>query len=496
MPGDWPPQPKRFKAVPVKGEASKIDIGGERDTFPFKEKVGETPTFSVVSAPSDSNTEPARSFHLDKLSNSHGRDFEVGEAKAIWGDEFGNIYGSLNIKGDNVENLEMVINYQSDAGFKVRGLLHETDIPRIIEASRLLRSHGIDTEKIERFIRPDELVVKGKRMTMEQVKEMLLRKAETESEEDIDLAKAKKFLEEEEFLFAVRSFQVTERVSDLVEQNEDTLDTFMAKIFSFINMRESIEAARQGRSPEHFDATNNEDMARYFMEYLPKRFALNLAKIHSLGVSHRFLHNQNVSMAGGIYDLASLRGKGLRESDEPIRAKDIHKDFGEFAPGLDILGKVGRYIKWPQEEKEEKQEELRKKFYLNFYKTYLDNALDALLSMKILPPPPDFREFQEKAIITIAEEIARHGDGKVETSDLSQKISDQFKDEVFKWLSTAIKFPGRFPGGSTDENLLNDRREMVKNVTEKITGMSNSLSPEEIHALLVSKLKEKTQTSQ
>jgi hypothetical protein len=471
---------EKFNAIPVKGETYKADMGKEKDMFPFKEGVEGTSTFSVVSAPIDSDPKSARSFHLNKLSDSHGRDFEVEEAKAIWGDEFGNIYGSINIKGNNMENLEMVINYESVAGFKVRGLLHETDIPRIVEASRLLRSHNIDTEKIERCIKPNELVVKGKRMTMEQIKEMLLHKAATESEEDIDLEKAKKFLQQEEFYFAVRSFQVSERVSDLAEQDETTIKPFMSKIFSFINMRESIEAGREGRSAEHFDAKNDEDIARYFREYLPKRIALNLAKFHSLGISHRFLHNQNISMAGGIYDLASARGKGLRESDETVTAKDIRTDFGEFFYGLTTIADPGKYIKLPEEKRKEQQE----RSYINFYKTYLDNALNSLMSMNILPPPPDFREFQYKAVETIAEEISQNGSGNTENiPDFSQKIRDQFSDKVFQWLSTAIMFPS----GS----LLNNRKEVVKDAAEKIATMSSPLSPQEVHDLLMEKLRQK-----
>lgn len=254
----------------------------------------------------------------------------------------------------------------------------------------------------------------------------------------------------------------------------------MVKIFTFINMRESIEAGREGRNPEYFDASNDEDIARYFGEYLPKRIALNLAKLHSLGITHRFLHNQNVSMAGGIYDLASLRGKGLRESDEAITAEDIRKDFGEFLMGVHMIGDIGKHRGWS----EEQQKELGKKSRINLYKTYLENAIDAILAMKILPPPPDFREFQNKAIETIAEEIINSGNAAEDIPDFSERINDEFKDEIVQWLSVAVMFLGR----RRDKR---EGREMVSSITGKIMDMSRPFSSEEVHDLLMEKLKAK-----
>src|SRR5439155_114 len=118
------------------------------------------------------------------------------------------------------------------------------------------------------------------------------------------LPQVEAYLKNNEFFFTVRGLQVTERFRDLEEiQTQEQFRQIMGRVFTFINARERIEAQRQHRQQRLLSPDSDADLEYYFTDYLPKRAATNIAKMHKLDLTHGFLTSHNVSLAGSIYDL-------------------------------------------------------------------------------------------------------------------------------------------------------------------------------------------------
>lgn len=337
---------KRYGSRQVAGE-SITSIVKEGNRFPFrKELESQIPTFSVVPGEEGMGVSGVS---LDKVSQHHGRDLEVGDTRAIWGDEYGTIFGSLNIKGNVTDDLRIQRDRYSSSGFRVHGLQEMGYRTRLEHASQLLRQNGVETEKIEEIIKPHELVIDGERLPMEDVKKRLVeelrtRIAKNEEREGMlsaqkplteqDLPAVEKYIQDAEFIFTVRSLQTTERMRDLEEvQSEEQFHQMMERVLRFVNIREEIEAKREGREARHFDAQNSEDTRSYLAEYLPARLGQNLAKIHNLDLFHGFPTSQNSSMAGGYYDLDSIQGV-FPVDREFVTKEEIRDDLSMSVSGL------------------------------------------------------------------------------------------------------------------------------------------------------------------
>lgn len=337
-------------AVPVKGgivPQSTFFQKEEADTFPFRDYVdSHIPTFSVIQFTRDIEKPGYKNnFELSIPSVLHGRSSEVnlspdGQIGLVWSDENGIVFGSVNIKGNNLENPRIQKDKYSPTGFRVRGLQEAPSLSRITEVSRILRKRGVETEKIEQVIKPLELIYKGKRVSIEDFKKRLLDSARediqknkaiflepSEDERALsveDLERIEELINTTEFYFSVRGQQLTERFRDLERpKTEEEFRTFISKVFSFINVREEIEAKKEERATRKLEAGSEEDVNYYFTDYLPRRLAVNIAKMHNAGLTHGFLTSHNVSLAGSIYDLDSVYGALVGDSKQPAPEEDI-----------------------------------------------------------------------------------------------------------------------------------------------------------------------------
>ncbi|TSC54277.1 MAG: hypothetical protein LiPW16_72 [Microgenomates group bacterium LiPW_16] len=337
----------------IVGEIGEIQVDTEDDhsRFPFLRYFVDPhiPRFSVVKIPKDQIGEDDLNKNLFKLKRPtrlHGRSFEVVLTEkspgVIWSDENGILFGTVNIKGNNLDAPYVQADRFSPAGFRVVGLQDGDVLERIIAASRLLRKKGIETEKVEVVIKPHNLIIGSRKMGMGEFKKWLIAKAETDSYERSrierrTLPKVEKYIENSDFYFTVRGMQVMERPHDLgMVRNENGFKEILVRVFAFINVREKIEAQKEGREVQLLNVEKEEDINYYFTDYLPQRLAVNIAKIHNAGLAHGFLNGHNVSLVGSIYDLDSINGEPL--GDEVITIAEMRQDL------FDALGAMGTVV--------------------------------------------------------------------------------------------------------------------------------------------------------
>lgn len=336
---------KVIKAVPVKSE-QVVNIKGaeirESEHFPF---AGFPPTVSVVSIPEEQAPQEEFSDNLVDLvqtSRHHARSYELPlpreSAGQVWEDEFGIMFGSVNIKGNNLADPKVEKDQYLPQGFRVKGMLEADMVDRVTMVSQTLRSVGVDTEKIEAIIRPQELVAAGRRMTVQEFKEFLLKRVSEDKPTSLmaslfgedrsiraeEIGDVERYLDGLNLLFVVRSQQMAERPRDLeAVLDEESFNEIIARTFGFINAREQIEAQRDGREPKVLSPDNPDDVEYYFTDYFPRRLARNIARMHNAGLTHGFLTAHNVSLTGSIYDLDSVYGEVLGDHIPPAYTKDI-----------------------------------------------------------------------------------------------------------------------------------------------------------------------------
>lgn len=417
--------------IPVKGEPIRQvgDVSiAESEHFPFRDF---PPTISVVRIPDGAEAQQdlaANLVDLVQTSAHHARSYEIPLPKSqigtIWLDRNGILFGAVNIKGNNLEDPRIERDDNSPSGFRVNGLLEETALERIVMVSELLSALGIDSEKIEAIIRPEELIVDGRRVTIEEFRTFLMDKTRSDSSAPKpfslgwltgqaadktvtteDLPDVDRFLKNLSLVFIIRSQQVPERPRDLEQaKTPEEFNRMMSRVFAFINTRDAFEAQSEGREPRVLSADNPTDVEFYFTDYLPKRLAVNIAKFHNAGLTHGFLTGHNVSLAGSIYDLDSVYGPILGDKLEPDQKEDIIKLIDELGSTFSIQrsdrvgSKFGRQIPYFKEALAGKY---MHRFFVSFVETYLGNRefdvdLDAYSQTERSEYLSEMREYIDK----------------------------------------------------------------------------------------------------
>ena len=335
----------------VKGQSVRVFSGieiGKGENFPFREYTpgsDATPAFSLVISDQDN---PQAPFLLRSPSIHHGRSSEVvtttkpDNPLLLWANKEGILFGAVNIKGNNLLDPKVELDHHFVSGFRIFGLQADGTLAHVLKTSQMFSDLGIEAESIVRVIKPEELIIDGKRCNIEQFKQYLYDKAVKEAEDPPrkgimdrrtspakeDLGKIKQYLDKADLYFTVRGLQVQERPKDLLEvQDKQSFEKMMGRVFKFINAREKMEAVREGRAPRILDAQNETDLMFYFEEYLPKRLAKNVAKMHNAGLAHGFLTSHNVSLAGSIYDVDSV-------SQVADSGAEIKQDFADFCRSM------------------------------------------------------------------------------------------------------------------------------------------------------------------
>lgn len=272
---------------------------------------------------------------LIQTSPFHGRSYEVkvnGKRNVIWEDHYGNLFGSLNTKGNNLKNPYIDKSSTNPSGYMVYGLQETDSIARLVEASEILRAFNVDTEVIERVFEPAELPINGRMVPLPEFKKKLVQavmKRKTDENPGFtpeDIPAISKFLEATTFYTTVRGHQVEERLQDLLMiPDRKNFKAVLEPILNYVNVEEDIKGRRNPRH-EHtlFDINSDVDINVFLSAYLPIRLAKNVACMHALGLVHRYLHVGNISVVGSIYDLDSVKGKLL--GDDEVTHEDKMND--------------------------------------------------------------------------------------------------------------------------------------------------------------------------
>ena len=359
---------------------------------------------------------------LIQPSRHHARSYEIpADGQPLWQDEYGIVYGITTVKGNNLEDSKVEKDSNASLGLRVHGMQDDREIERIIRVSKTLREAGIETERIEAVIRPDELVWEGRKVSIDEFKKLLLERAIAEKGveklslvgsgekviRDGDIPTIKSWLDSTEFVFTLRDQQVSLRPRDFLEIHDETAFTAaVTSIFSFINKRENIEASIQGREARILDPNNPEDIEYYFTDYLPKRLAINIAKLHNAGLTHGFLSGHNVSMTGSIYDLDSVYGQALGDDTKPNPAEDMELILGGLAQLFfrpRMMGSLPHYVQTIY------GESFAPLFFREFIDTYLRHRnftfdQDAAIDHTLLEFQEDTKKMSPK---TLAKELKK-----------------------------------------------------------------------------------------
>jgi hypothetical protein len=286
-------------------------------------------------APYDS-TEPS-SWHLEQVSPNHNRSFEVIDEQlpTSWQDEFGHTYTSLNLKGNGFYQAILLKTSTAPDGVIAFGLQESSVIRRVLRASRILRSLGVNTEYILGLAEPSSYA-------------MPLYDSNTDAHSTYDLGDYKTELIKRHWESIPETNRTAERLVEL-QQAVARMTFFVTARAMDTSLRlEEINDNTQNKqrlfdiANDYFipndalplDATKADDIERLLKEVTIPRLSKNLARLHVNGLAHRFPNGLNITALGSIVDLDSVHGETLGFDDAPITADDIFEDLLESSRGI------------------------------------------------------------------------------------------------------------------------------------------------------------------
>lgn len=251
--------------------------------------------------------------HLERVSYRQGRSHTVESTRgAIWGSKKNGLYACVDIKGNRFEDPVPQISSRAEGfplavKYRIFGMFDFRFASKIIIQSKELIEAGVETERLERIVVPTSFYADGKKFdSIKDFREHLIGKA-LDDPKIKDKKEAIAYIEEFQPMIVIRSLQVPERMDDLITlKSLDQLKRMMRKVFQFVNARSKI--IDEG---VHFNADSIESIQHYFTDYLPKKLGSNLAKLHNTKHIHGYLHQQNISLVGSIYDLDSITEASL-----------------------------------------------------------------------------------------------------------------------------------------------------------------------------------------
>lgn len=289
------------------------------------------------------------------VSPEHGRaiiDTRINN-KVIWGGNLpGDIYGARDWKGANMDSVRLIKDECGYLGYRVQGLKDSIGINRIEKVSQFLRENGLPTEHPTKVVKILEISKYGKKIPVGEWKEettkaleesvIALEKSsnfEAAEREKQEVADVKAYFESVDFFIEERDLQTAERLRDLERlKDEISFKSVVEPIFKWVN--KVFDYKKSGliggtNAPERFTFTQD-DIKRYFGEWLPTQMGIYLARMHKLGLAHGFTHAQNWSAVGTLYDLDSV--SGLPEdatTEDKSMASDTRETVGALAELFD-----------------------------------------------------------------------------------------------------------------------------------------------------------------
>lgn len=334
-------------SVPVSGYFHQ-ELNGIKCHYETSREADSILAHSIFIAVDPLHVAGGRDDVLTEISDSHGRSYELNTGNEIFLDEYDHVYSSISLKGTNLTEPRLRVQSIAPSGFTVLGVQDSDALFRCLYASQLLRSHGVDAEYIVRVFEPDTLPFLEEFQSIDTFKELLvhsfLEKILTRGNTTLiaeRMQEITEYLNNTSFVITARATDVAERMSDFTKAR--TIEEFnfmLERIFKYVNAEYGI---CQGIS-KNLDIKNQEDIQYFFGSYLPKRMGKNFGILHSLGLIMKYTHTGNITAAGGICDLDSIKGENLHLHDIPnaplernIDLETMFTTIGGWPPLLDIL---------------------------------------------------------------------------------------------------------------------------------------------------------------
>ena len=312
---------------------------------------------------------------LIQVSPSHGRSYELNlghNVQLFFSDEYGNVYSSVTTKGNNLQAARVQKTTETESGFCTWGM-HESDsMVRILRASNVMRKAGIDTELILKVLEPTQFPFGQAMVTASEFKKRIVQDVWSKDSSIWDSAQAEKddipnlsrYFENSTFFITVRGLQVAERLTDLehCSTRKDFL-TMMEKVFNYVNKLHELDGNTQ-----RFDPTKVQDTKNYFADYLPKKVATNLARLHCQGLTHGCPISHNINLAGGLIDLDSVTGPQLGLGDKEHTSQQLLDEVEQTRSTISNPELIKKLSKFFAVKKEDNLQEVAR----NFTRQYLD----------------------------------------------------------------------------------------------------------------------------
>lgn len=281
---------------------------------------------------------PDSGIRARRPSGRHGRSFELssqGAPLAIWRDQYGNGYSTLSVKGSRCDKLELEKCEISPYGYRVNGLQEDSSLKRCLRASRVLRTAGISTEWIVNVMEPNELPYESQSLPQATVRQKLIEQYLKSSPETV--SEAATALGKMVFFITTRAMDTGVRIWDLSGKHFEQLsrrpDQAIANTFRTYNLLNPDEPK--------LDPESKKDVVTYFEEILPRTIGTNYAKLHNLGLWHKYPHFGNITLLGSIVDLDSVQGAALGLGDtnmtRPDEVSDIERILQEFRDSYAVM---------------------------------------------------------------------------------------------------------------------------------------------------------------
>lgn len=273
-----------------------------------------------------------------------GRSIEdrLVDKKIIYGDEYGILYGSRNIKGNVVQGdiyqrSAVFEDENTPYGLQVRGLKDKVGIDRIVKASEYLRKQGLPTERPAKIYKLTQIPYQGKMINIEDWKEEYLKRELQRANKfgigsDFKTLRNKEsYLRSTDFFVIDRDLQVPERLDDIIQpETQEEFQKMIQPIFKWLN--QAVQVKHGGLisgtpQPAEFNPENEDDIKRFFGEWLPTQIGTYLGRVHKNNLALGYPHNQNWSAVGTAYDLDSVQGQpfdGKIPTQEQF-SKDVYK---------------------------------------------------------------------------------------------------------------------------------------------------------------------------
>lgn len=259
--------------------------------LPFHFEVGKASGLGIFVGAGNSNTEGVSPPVLLERWPGHGRSLLFG--RVVFQDKEGRFYRDLDLKGIGYTGTDLQVGQEVKGWADKAGLLSKSWAEKDYEYSEKLLALGVRTHRVLALLQPEELIMNGQIVTVEQAQKELWNNQSFEP------------------VIAVRAFGTKARVADLV-----------GKHYSFhfhdLLLDDAVELVAWELHCSTVFSFGTTDYLDWFAQTLGK----NLALMHQGGLIHNFLTPHNVTLDCRLTDLDTTSAVNSSSSPEAFGSRE------------------------------------------------------------------------------------------------------------------------------------------------------------------------------